>query len=82
MNLCPFCNSDEALLRNDLAYARFDKYPVNAGHLLILPVRHVATWFAASPQEKWALLALVEEGKALPARIQQLDPQSSEFADR
>jgi len=65
MNTCPFCNIDDAVLRNDLAYARFDKYPVNPGHLLVLPVRHVATWFEASTEEKLALLTLIEEGKRL-----------------
>lgn len=65
MRDCPFCNCDEAVLRNDLAYARYDKYPVNPGHLLVLPLRHVASWFEATPPERQALLALVEEGKRL-----------------
>lgn len=65
MDTCPFCAIEEveAVLRNDLAYALFDKYPVNPGHLLILSRRHVPTWFEASPEEKSALMSLVEEGK-------------------
>jgi diadenosine tetraphosphate (Ap4A) HIT family hydrolase len=62
---CPFCCYDDAVLRNALAYARFDKYPVTKGHLLILPLRHVAIWFDATAEERAALLALVDEGKRL-----------------
>ncbi len=65
MNPCPFCTNNDSVLRNDLAYARFDQHPVNPGHLLILPLRHVPTWFDAVTDEKLALLALLEEGKRL-----------------
>lgn len=67
MGTCPFCAVEEVdvVLRTDLAYARFDKHPVNPGHLLILPLRHVPTWFEASPQEKSALMSLLEEGKRM-----------------
>ncbi|MBK7663751.1 MAG: HIT family protein [Sterolibacteriaceae bacterium] len=67
MDTCPFCAIEEveAVLRNDLAYALFDKHPVNPGHLLILSRRHVPTWFEASPEEKSALMSLVEEGKRM-----------------
>lgn len=71
MSACPFCAADHAVLKNDLAYACFDKYPVNRGHLLLLPFRHVATWFDASPEELHALLALVDAGKRyLDAKFQ------------
>jgi len=35
---CPFCDPapSEILLANDLAYARFDLYPVSPGHLLLI----------------------------------------------
>jgi diadenosine tetraphosphate (Ap4A) HIT family hydrolase len=62
---CPFCGVAEVVLQNDLAFASFDKYPVNPGHLLILPRRHVATWFEATAEEQMALLALVDAGKQL-----------------
>ncbi|MGC1954542.1 MAG: HIT family protein [Gammaproteobacteria bacterium] len=52
-------------MRNDLAYARFDLHPVNVGHLLILPLRHVATWFDATLQEQRALIALLDDAKWL-----------------
>lgn len=65
MDDCPFCRSDDAALGNALAYARFDKFPVNPGHLLILPRRHVADYFEATREERAALFELVDAGKAL-----------------
>ena len=64
---CPFCNpaEDEIVLANDLCYARYDRYPVSPGHLLLIPFRHVATLFDATDDEHAALLALVREAKAL-----------------
>jgi len=61
---CPFCNplADEIVLANDLCYARYDRYPVSPGHLLLIPYRHVADFFDA---ELAALLALVREAKIL-----------------
>ncbi|RMF84467.1 MAG: HIT domain-containing protein [Nitrospirae bacterium] len=49
---------------NDLAVAFPDGFPVSRGHTLIVPRRHVATWFDASPEERQALLALADEVKA------------------
>ena len=43
MKDCPFCHTQGAVLGNALAFACFDKYPVNEGHLLVLPRRHVAS---------------------------------------
>ena len=62
---CVFCVNDDALSRNDLAYARFDRYPVTRGHLLILPLRHAPTYFDTTALEKLALLDLIEDGKRL-----------------
>lgn len=64
---CPFCNPslEEIVLANDLCYARYDKFPVNPGHLLLIPFRHVAGFFEATDEEQAALLALVREAKDL-----------------
>ena len=64
---CPFCNpqKDEIVLANDLCYARYDRYPVSPGHLLLIPFHHVAGLFDATDDEQAALLALVREAKAL-----------------
>lgn len=65
MTGCPFCDTADAVLENALAYARFDKYPVTPGHLLLLPRRHVASFFDTTPAEQAALLALAADAKRL-----------------
>ncbi len=62
---CPFCCPlrEEIVLANDLCYARYDKYPVSPGHLLVIPFRHVAGFFDATDVEQAALLDLVREAK-------------------
>jgi diadenosine tetraphosphate (Ap4A) HIT family hydrolase/PII-like signaling protein len=65
MNDCPFCDAADAVLGNALAYARFDRYPVNPGHLLLLTRRHVATYFEATGDERAAIFELVDAGKRL-----------------
>lgn len=62
---CPFCSPAAIVLRNDLAYARWDGYPVSPGHMLIIPFRHVASFFDASTQERRAFFALLDEAQAL-----------------
>jgi diadenosine tetraphosphate (Ap4A) HIT family hydrolase len=62
---CPFCNPppEDIVLSNDLCYARYDKYPVSPGHLLLIPYRHIPALFDATDEEQIALLALVREAK-------------------
>ncbi len=60
---CPFCEPDGILLENELAYAKPDKFPVNPGHLLIIPKRHVADYFHTTDAEKAAFLLLLDEAK-------------------
>jgi diadenosine tetraphosphate (Ap4A) HIT family hydrolase len=62
---CPFCDASEAVLSNPLALARFDRYPVNPGHLLVHTRRHVATYFEATQAERAALFELIDAAKAL-----------------
>ncbi|MBF0349660.1 MAG: HIT family protein [SAR324 cluster bacterium] len=64
---CVFCNisPEEKILENEIAYARHDKYPVNPGHTLIIPVRHIESYFLATDGEKQALWQMVEEAKMM-----------------
>jgi len=52
---CILCHEEEALLQNELAWARYDKYPVSPGHLLIITRRHVQSYFDSTPKERLAL---------------------------
>lgn len=62
---CPFCDTNKSILNNDLAYVRYDKYPVKPGHLLILPYRHVSDYFDLTDDEKAAIHNLLESAKTL-----------------
>ena len=60
---CPFCHPDSVQFENDLAYVIRDSNPVNPGHLLIIPKRHVADFFLTTEAEKAAMLSLLDEAK-------------------
>jgi len=63
---CIFCDkAEEAVLENDLAYAIYDEYPVNEGHMLIIPKRHFSSYFEANQKEHKALRNLIYRGKDL-----------------
>ena len=62
---CVFCTINDIVLENDLAIAFYDKYPVNKGHLLIIPKRHVEQYFDLTDQERSAIDSLLLEGKRL-----------------
>ena len=62
---CPFCNPGEVVIKNDLAYAIYDKYPVSPGHILIITHRHVESYFDTLKEEREAIDSLVEKCKEL-----------------
>ncbi len=64
---CPFCTlpSSRIVKENDLAVLVRDAYPVSPGHSLVIPKRHIGSWFEATEEERKAMLALVDEAKAM-----------------
>ncbi len=64
---CAFCEIPESsyIKSNDLAYAIYDKFPVNPGHILIIPRRHVADFFETTLEERLAFNELIEECKEM-----------------
>jgi len=62
---CIFCNlpKEKVIDENDLAVAFYDAYPVNEGHVLIIPKRHVETYFDATQDEKNAISLLLARAK-------------------
>jgi len=62
---CPFCALPQArvLLRNDAAIAIRDAYPVAPGHTLVIPLRHVPSFFDTTAEERGAMLDLLDEAK-------------------
>ena len=63
---CPFCPlaAADVVLQNQFCYARFDRYPVGKGHLLIIPFRHVTDFFELSEHERIAAFDLLWQAKA------------------
>ena len=57
---CIFCSDLEIIKETELSFAIYDKYPVNEGHILIIPKRHVASYFDLNNQEKIDLYDLME----------------------
>jgi len=59
---CPFCDPDEkrVLFRLDHVFALWDGFPVSEGHALIVPYRHVPTWFDASADERAELFDAID----------------------
>lgn len=60
---CPFCAMDPAtvLSSNKLAFSIPDRFPISRGHCLIIPKRHICSFFEATAEEKAALADLLEE---------------------
>jgi diadenosine tetraphosphate (Ap4A) HIT family hydrolase len=58
---CPFCSPDPERVfhEGDKAFAMWDGFPVNPGHALIIPRRHIASWFDATAEEQAEMLAMV-----------------------
>lgn len=58
-------NASDWIASNTDAFAIFDRFPVTAGHSLIVTKRVIPTWFDATPAEQAALMALVNVIKLL-----------------
>ena len=66
-NECHFCSisPDRIVFENDHAYGVRDGFPVSEGHTLIIPKRHVSSWFETQAIEKAAILQAMDEVKLL-----------------
>jgi len=63
---CDYSNSnDKHIAENELAFAIFDTYPVNKGHVLIIPKRHFKDFFDATEEEINAIYYLLQEVKVI-----------------
>ena len=62
---CPFCTlPDERIVAsNEFAIAIRDGFPVSPGHTLVIPTRHVASWFDTTPEEQRAVIDLLAGAK-------------------
>ena len=42
---------------------RWDRYQVSGGHLLVIPFRHTLDFFSMTPEERVALISLIDTCK-------------------
>ncbi|OPY36427.1 MAG: purine nucleoside phosphoramidase [Methanoregula sp. PtaU1.Bin051] len=59
---CRFCKpyADDIVAKNELCYARWDRFPVSKGHLLVMPFRHAPDYFSLNTEEKHAMTDLID----------------------
>lgn len=64
-NKCIFCDwsSREILLEDEHAVAFFDAFPVNPGHVLVVPKKHVADYFELDTTLQFACMKLLNQAK-------------------
>lgn len=68
---CIFCNLDperEVILQTPLAFAIYDKFPVNPGHALIIPRKHFRDFFDLPFEDQSACLLLLNQVKEIISR--------------
>lgn len=75
---CIFCNifGERVVMENDSAYAIYDAYPVTPFHALVIPKRHVRSFFELSEIEVSACRNLLHSMKSL---IEKEDPEVKGF---
>jgi len=61
-NPCLFCTDPKGVLQgNELVYSARDTYAVSPGHTLVIPKRHVASFFDLTPEEINACMEQINE---------------------
>ena len=78
MKNCIFCNLDPSRIedRNEFFVAIKDLYPVTEGHTLIIPSRHVESFFELTRDEEIAMLDMLSSQKE---KLSQLDTSITGF---
>lgn len=63
---CPFCTlpTERILKQNEHGVWVMDAYPISPGHSLVIPRRHVGSFFEVTNDERAALMSLLDEAKA------------------
>jgi diadenosine tetraphosphate (Ap4A) HIT family hydrolase len=62
---CPFCSlpRDRIVLEGEAALAFRDSFPVSLGHTLIVPKRHVSSFFEVTSAERADLMSVLTEAR-------------------
>ena len=63
-NPCLFCTDPRGVsTQHELAYSARDSYPASPGHTVVIPRRHVSSFFDLTPEEVAACMDLIKEEK-------------------
>jgi diadenosine tetraphosphate (Ap4A) HIT family hydrolase len=64
---CIFCDwsTREIILEDEYAVAFYDAFPVNPGHVLVIPKKHVADFFDLDAELQSACLQLLNRAKVI-----------------
>jgi len=62
---CDYIKRKDYIIQNELAVAIYDHYPVNKGHVLIMPKRHYDSYFQSTTDEILAFNDMIRKVKQL-----------------
>jgi diadenosine tetraphosphate (Ap4A) HIT family hydrolase len=73
--VCPFCvlPKERVLFRNRSGIVIRDGFPISSGHTLIIPHRHVGSFFELSNEERDDLFQLLDQAKQDVASVYKPD---------
>ncbi len=62
---CPFCTlpAERIIQENEHCVLVLDAYPVSQGHSLIIPKKHVASWFDITTVERDSMMSLLDRAR-------------------
>jgi diadenosine tetraphosphate (Ap4A) HIT family hydrolase len=60
---CELCRLDQVLFEEAEAYVRYDNNSLSRGHVLVVPRRHVASFFDMTGTEKMRVIELLDRAK-------------------
>jgi diadenosine tetraphosphate (Ap4A) HIT family hydrolase len=62
MTICHYCDFDEydVIAKNDFGVVLPEPSPLSKGHCVIIPLRHVSSFFDVTDKERKSLMSLLE----------------------
>jgi len=63
MKGCELCEPKEVVFESQFAYVRYEADALSAGHVIVVPKRHVADFFDMSGAEQGSVLALLNRAQ-------------------
>jgi diadenosine tetraphosphate (Ap4A) HIT family hydrolase len=63
---CPFCTlpPERIVVSGKLAFVIRDGFPISPGHTLVIPHRHIGSWFETTQEERAEILVLADAQKS------------------